>query len=169
MQITKIMEQPCTTDLLVTMDSVDMVVPLDAGNRHYAAVEEAIAAGLAVEPLPPRDLAPDIRAEFARRIDAAFDGRRPSILSYAISLNGRVLIGLASGQTITQSLTAEEQADVALIWELDAWEGLMIERREALIAAAAGRSGASADAAYADDAHWPAAPAGLTPVWLKGF
>ena len=110
---------------------------------------------------PAETLAPRIAAECARRIEAACGGRRPSILSYAIALNGRVSIGLASGQSIAQSLTAEEHADVQLIWALDAWEGAMIEVREALIAAG--------DASYADAAHWPAAPAGVTAAWLTGF
>lgn len=116
----------------------------------------------AIDPdVVPAPTAADISAECDRRIAVAFAGKRASILSYAIALSGKALSGLAAGQTIAQALTAEEHANVSLIWALDAWEGDMIAKRESLIAAA--------DPTYADNAHWPEAPAGLTAAWLKDF
>ncbi|MEQ1711715.1 MAG: hypothetical protein ABL908_09970 [Hyphomicrobium sp.] len=104
---------------------------------------------------------PRIRAEAARRIIAALGGKRSSILSYAVKLNGLVSIGLSQGQGIAQSLDAEQQADVALIWAIDDWETAMIGVREALIAAS--------DPTFTNDAHWPPPPAGLTLEWLTEF
>lgn len=135
-------------------------------SREYSALIRAICASPAFTEARMRHVAPPTNAdavvrEFKRRIDAAMAGKRDSILSYGISLNGLVAIGLAGGKTIEQALTAEQRADVAIIWAIDAWETEMIETREALIELS--------DATYADDAHWPAKPAGLTAEWLKAF
>jgi hypothetical protein len=103
-----------------------------------------------------------VRAEFKRRIALAFDGKRDSIVSYGIKLNGLVSIGLSEGKNITQSLTPEQYSDVQMLWALDDWEDAMVTKREAIIA-----SEQFADAFV--DANWPAPPPGLTADWLKGF
>lgn len=88
-----------------------------------------------------------VYAEFARRIAAVIGRRRASVDSWLVELNTKRMDG---GQ-----LSAEEQQDRALILAFYAWEGLMIETRETLIAGGS--------------AAWPPPPAGLTPEWLKGF
>jgi hypothetical protein len=125
---------------------------------------------------PPPPSAADVRAEFTRRMTAALQDKRPSILSYGLKLNGRVSAGIAAGKAISDVLTADQLADVALMYDIDDWESAMVDKREALIAALAGRSGAGADAgppvdaaALAADAAWPPQPAGLTDAWLAGF
>lgn len=135
----------------VSYDGTTLHVPADLAQR----IDELSA------PLTSADIAPAVRAECDRRVARAFDGKRNSILSYGLALAGKVAVGLTSKPVVTQALTADEQADASLIWAIDAWEGAMIAKREALTA--------SVDLTYADDSHWVAPPAGLTAAWLQGF
>lgn len=99
-------------------------------------------------------LAPAINKEFYKRVAATgITEKRGSMNSYLGALNAKVIDG--------DALTADEASDCALLRSIDAWEGDMVEMREALIAAA--------DTTYQNDAHWPPKPAGLTPTWLAGF
>ena len=100
-------------------------------------------------------LTPAIRFECERRLNAALGSAtvQASMLREVGYLNSLV----ASGA----QLTVEQQADAAVLLAVNAWETQMIDAREALIAAA--------DETYADDAHWPAVPSGVTPQWLAGF
>lgn len=135
-----------------------------AGRQRLQCAWNAALSGVPgawVVSKPSEVIAPAVRAEFDRRIGAAFEGRRNSILSYAIQLNGLVAIGRDNGRSVAETLTPEQQADVKLIWELDDWETAMIVRREAMIAAV--------DAAFADDSKWPPFPAACTAAWLKDF
>lgn len=138
----------------ISYDGAALVVPNDLAAR-VQAIDPDAASGQAMR------LAPLIAAEHARRIAQTFAGKRNSILSYAIKLNGLVAVGRDQGRSIGETLSAEQQADVQLIWSLDDWETATIATREVLIAAA--------DEGYADDAHWPPPPAGLTPEWLAAF
>jgi hypothetical protein len=115
----------------------------------------------AITVLPDIPAADAIRAECSRRVTAALGGKRGSINSYGIALNGKVSLGILQGQPPQVALTAEEFADVQLLWAIDAWEGEMVAAREAAIL--------SATRAIFDDASWPAQPAGLTTAWLAGF
>ncbi len=98
-------------------------------------------------------VAPRIGAECDRRIAAALAGKSDSMQREATHL----LRLHATGAP----LTAEQQADAALLSDINAWETEMIAVREALILAA--------DPTYRDDTHWPPPPSGLTAEWLSGY
>lgn len=165
-------------DTIVVAD--DRVVALYVGMRaaHVPEVRppgclHEVAAGAAIPGMAWRDgqvvipppttaaLAPRIREECTRRVSAALDNKRDSLNSYVGRLNGLVAIGRTKRKSVEQALTAEQFADLQLLWEIDDWEGRMIDAREALIT--------RVDISYADDGHWPPPPAGLTATWLKGF
>lgn len=133
-------------------------LPTDAPPERWS-VDWATGA-VTVLPVPP-PTADAIRAECTRRVTAAIGGKRGSINSYGIALNGKVSLGMLAGQPPQAALTAEEFADVQLLWAIDAWEGQMVATRETAILA-------PSQAIY-DDATWPPQPAGLTPQWLAGF
>lgn len=131
-----------------------------AGELVEVPAEPRAVAGMlwdgARATLPPPDparLAAAIRREYTSRIADALQGKDASIAREAQFLQNLAFRSIA--------LSAEQQADVALILEINAWETAMIEVREALIELG--------DASFADAAHWPAPPAGLTLDWLKGY
>lgn len=126
------------------------------------------AAGLAVGmirkgkgwvmPPPPPQPQPDpvmveatVRAEFTRRILAvATLEQQTSLARYGLRLALKLR---RPGAT----LTAEEEADVAIMDALDLWEGDMVSVRDRLIAAG--------DAAAASrDETWPAPPEGAAAL-----
>ncbi len=97
-------------------------------------------------------LALAIAAEFDRRIAAALLNKTGSMTREAVYLQNLAFRGTA--------LTPEQLAEVAMFSAINAWEADMVDAREALITAS--------DVTFADDAHWPAPPAGLVD-FLKGF
>ncbi len=128
-----------------------------AGSTQVAEDAPAIAVFRAWGTSDPAEIARLMAArvdvECRRRVDALIGTKRASMLSYLGALNAKRIDGVP--------LTAEEAADRALILSLDVWEGEMVEARQALVELA--------EPSFADDAHWPAAPAGVTAVWLAGF
>lgn len=122
-----------------------------------AAIGWRDVAGILVPPAPmqvsPDALARRIGSEFVRRIERAVGGKAASIQRELTALQNIVLTG--------GTLTNEQRADVTIILAINGWETAMIGVREQLIAAA--------DATYADDAHWPPPPEGLTAAWLQGY
>ena len=97
-------------------------------------------------PSPAERLAPSVKAECGRRINAVLKDlpTQANITSAMVDLVDRRAAGL--------SLSADQEADVAMARALKEWVSEMRETCRAIILLA--------DATYADDAHWPAAPAG---------
>lgn len=94
---------------------------------------------------------PTITALAERRVGDALRGKRASILSYGLRLWAH-----------PSPLTDEEHLDLTRIVELDQWEEVIIETREALIAAG------DVDGARRPST-WPEPPVWLTADWLAEF
>lgn len=152
--------------LRLTPDQAGNVVKQlpDAAQRSGSGVKYAsgvltvpdqwAAAAQQADPNATPLLPPLIGAECDRRIaETGISARRGSMNSYLGTLNAKVLDG--------DALSTDETADRALLRSVDAWEGDMVVTRQALISAA--------DPTFANDAHWPPKPAGLTLEWLAGF
>jgi len=107
-----------------------------------------------VVPLAPTQLTAAIRSECEHRINAALGSAtiQASMLREVGYLNSIVATGVP--------LTQEQLSDAAMLSAVNAWETLMIETREALVALA--------DQSFADDTHWPSQPVNLAS-FLTGY
>lgn len=124
------------------------IMALPAVTSALAAYEAEAAEAEAAK--QAEALADAIKRECGRRILAVLKDEATQINIMGLA------VGLVNKKASGGTLTSEEAADLALADALRGWKGGMLEACRALAAAL--------DMSYAEDRHWPAAPAGAAAL-----